>query len=118
MPDTGCCATGDCPAATVLKVLGSELKLVTMHSLMAQGRRFNELRELTGICQSSLARTLKELEDFGVAERVVRSEERPVAVEYRLTRMGEDLSVAIEAVERWAERWLTALQARMDLEAV
>jgi len=116
VPDTGCCASGDCPAATVLRVLGSELKLVTMHSLMAQGRRFNELRELTGICQSSLARTLRELEDFGVAERVVRTDERPVGVEYRLTRMGRDLSMAIEAVERWAERWLGELQARVNVE--
>ncbi|SRR6266545_7652660 len=115
MPDTGCCASGDCPAATVLMLLGSELKLVTMHSMMAQGRRFNELRELTGICQSSLARTLRELEELGVAERVVHTDERPVGVEYRLTRMGEDLSVAIEAVERWAERWLSALQARVNL---
>ena len=116
MPETGCCASGDCPAAAVLRVLGSELKLVTMHSLMAQGRRFNELRELTGICQSSLARTVKDLEELGVVERVVLAEERPVGVEYRLTRMGEDLGVAIEAIERWTERWLTELNARVDLE--
>jgi len=116
MPDHGCCASGDCPAAAVLRALGSELKLVTMHSLMAQGRRFNELRELTGICQSSLARTVRELEELGVVARVVRTEERPVGVEYRLTPMGEDLGVAIEAIERWTERWLNDLRARVDLE--
>jgi len=116
MPDTGCCASGNCPAAMVLKALGSELKLVTMHSLVAHGRRFNELRELTGICQSSLARTVRELEELGVVERLVHTEERPVGVEYHLTPMGQDLGVAIEAFERWTERWLDDLRARVDLE--
>ena len=113
MPDTGCCAGGDCPAVVAIHVLASELKLVTMHSLMAEGRRFNELRELTGICQSSLARTVRELEDLGLVERVVRTDERPVGVQYRLTPMGQGLSLAIEAFERWTQEWLPALQARI-----
>ena len=111
MPDTGCCESGNCSAAMVLHLLASELKLVTMHSLMTRGRRFNELRELTGICQSSLARTLRNLEELGLAERVVHATERPVGVEYRLTPMGRDLTAAIEAFEHWTQRWLTELQA-------
>lgn len=113
MRKSGCCATGDCPAADVLRILGSELKLVTMHGLMAHGRRFNELRELTEICQSSLARTLRELEELGLAERVVLPDEHPVGVEYRLTPMGQDLSAVIEGFERWTHRWLRDLEARM-----
>lgn len=116
MPETGCCATGNCPAAIVLRVLGSELKLVTMHSMMAQGRRFNELRELTGICQSSLARTLRELEELGLADRVVHAAERPVGVQYVLTPMGHDLTATIEALERWTQRWLTELQAHTGFQ--
>ena len=112
MPEAGCCASGDCPAAQAIGLVASELKLVVLHGLMAQGRRFNELKDSTKVCQSSLARTLKELEEFGLAERVVRAEERPVAVEYRLTPMGQDLTVAVEAFERWAERWWPDLQAR------
>ncbi|MBI4416176.1 MAG: helix-turn-helix transcriptional regulator [Euryarchaeota archaeon] len=96
-----------------IHVLGSELKLITMHGLMARHRRFNELRELTGLCQSSLARTLRDLEELGLAERVVHPDERPVAVEYRLTPMGQDLSLAIEAFERWTERWMAELEARL-----
>ncbi|HEV8595089.1 MAG TPA: helix-turn-helix domain-containing protein [Thermoplasmata archaeon] len=115
MPDTGCCATGDCHAATVLRVLGSELKLITMHSLMANGRRFNELRELTGICQSSLARTLRELEDLGLAERVVHTQ-GPVAVDYRLTAMGRDLAAVIQAFEQWSHQWLTELQTHIRIQ--
>lgn len=84
-----------------------------MHGMMSQGRRFNELRELTGICQSSLARTLRDLEDLGVVQRVVHMEERPIGVEYQLTLMGADLHVAIEAFERWTERWLPTLEAQL-----
>ena len=69
MPETGCCASGNCPAAVAIHLIGSELKLVVMHSMMPHGRRFNELRDLTKICQSSLARTLRELEDLGRARR-------------------------------------------------
>jgi DNA-binding HxlR family transcriptional regulator len=111
MSESGCCQSGDCRAAVAIHVFGSELKLLTLHSLMGRGRRFNELRELTRICQSSLARTLRELEDLGIAERVVHTDERPVAVEYRLTPMGKDLGRAIAAFEQWTERWTEALQA-------
>ena len=83
-----------------------------MHSMMTQGRRFNELRELTKICQSSLARTLRELEEIGLTERLVHATERPVGVEYRLTPMGRDLAQAIGALEQWTHRWWHALQAR------
>ena len=113
MSPPDCCESGHCPAAVVLRLLGSELKLLVMHSLMTQGRRFNDLRERSGICQSSLARTLRELEALGIADRVVHPEERPVGVEYRLTPMGEDLSRAIEEFERWTERWTRELEARL-----
>lgn len=86
---------------------------MTMHGMMSQGRRFNELRELTGICQSSLARTLRDLEDIGLVERVVHLDERPIGVEYRLTPMGSDLTFAIEALENWTRRWLPTLEAQI-----
>lgn len=107
------CEGGDCGAVMAIHVLASELKLLTMHGLMGHGRRFNELREVTGICQSSLVRTLRELEELGIAERVVHPDDRPVGVEYRLTPMGKDLGLAIEAFEHWTERWMEALSARM-----
>ena len=87
-------------------MIGSELKLSVLHALLAGPRRFNELRAATGMCQSSLAKTLKELEDTGIALRRVLVD-RPVAIEYRLSPMGEDLLGAIRALEHWATRWVT-----------
>ena len=113
MPEEGGCESGDCHAVMAIHVLVSELKLLTMHGLMGRGRRFNELREVTGICQSSLARTLRELEELGIAERVVHADERPMGVEYRLTAMGKDLGLAIAAFEHWTDRWMEQLQAHM-----
>ncbi len=99
------CDGPGCPGLMAIAMIGSELKLSVLHSLMNGPKRFNELRGSTGICQSSLAKTLKELEDSGIMERRVILD-RPVAVEYRLTPMGEDLFDAIRGLERWANRWV------------
>jgi len=99
------CDGPGCPALLAIGMIGSELKLSVLHTLMAGPKRFNELRLSTGICQSSLAKTLKELEESGLAERRVILE-RPVAVEYHLSAMGLDLFDAIRGLERWATRWV------------
>lgn len=99
------CEGPGCPVLLAIGLIGSELKLSVLHSLMAGPKRFNELRLMTGMCQSSLAKTLKELEESGLAERRVILD-RPVAVEYRLSSMGQDLFDAIRGLERWASRWV------------
>ncbi len=105
------CEGPGCPALIAIGMIGSELKLSVLHTLMSGPRRFNELRTSTGICQSSLAKTLKELEESGLTERRVILD-RPVAVEYRLSAMGEDLFDAIRGLERWANKWVLESQNR------
>ncbi len=105
------CEGPGCAGLMAIGLIGSELKLSVLHSLMSGPRRFNELRASTGICQSSLAKTLKELEEAGITERQVILE-RPVAVEYHLTAMGQDLSDALRGLERWANRWVSAEHSR------
>jgi len=99
------CDGPGCPVLLAIGLIGSELKLSVLHTLLAGPKRFNELRLATGICQSSLAKTLKELEDSGIAERKVLLD-RPVAVEYHLSAMGSDLFDAIRGLERWAVKWV------------
>lgn len=101
--NTPCDGPG-CPVLHAIGLIGSQLKLSVLHSLLAGPKRFNELRLATGICQSSLAKTLKELEESGIAERKVLLD-RPVAVEYHLSAKGSDLFDAIRGLERWATRW-------------
>ncbi len=99
------CDGPGCPALVAIQMIGSELKLNVLHSLLGGPKRFNELRESCVMCQSSLARTLKELEDAQIVERRVILE-RPVAVEYHLSAMGKDLFEAIRGLERWSRRWI------------
>ena len=108
--ETPCEGTG-CGATLAIEIIGSELKLTVLHSLLSGPKRFNELRSATQMCQSSLAKTLKELEEAGIAERRVLLE-RPVAVEYRLSPMGEGLSAAIRDLEEWASRWALETRSR------
>src|SRR2546429_8818176 len=86
------------------EVIGSELKLTVLHSLLSGPKRFNELRVATGMCQSSLAKTLKELEEVGIAERKVHLD-RPVAVEYRLAPEGAALFETVRDLGRGAAPW-------------
>ena len=105
------CEGPGCGAMIAFEVIGSELKLTVLHSLLSGPKRFNELRVATGMCQSSLAKTLKELEEVGIAERKVHLD-RPVAVEYRLSPKGQDLFEAIRDLEEWATRWVMAAGSR------
>jgi len=53
-----------------------------------------------------LSERLKELEAEGIVDRLVRAE-KPVRVEYLLTRKGRALADVVEAVSGWAEAWAT-----------
>ena len=54
--------------------------------------RFNEMRDqLAGISGRTLSQRLKELEDQGLVARTVH-DERPVRIEYSLTRKGLDVA--------------------------
>src|SRR5437870_11618543 len=97
------CEGPGCGAMIAFEVIGSELKLTVLHSLLSGPKRFNELRVATGMCQSSLAKTLKELEEVGIAERKVDLD-RPVAVGCRLSPEGAGLFEAVRDLEEWATR--------------
>ena len=102
----GGCEGDGCLATEAIQIVGSELKLTVLHGLMGGPRRFNDLRDSTGICQSSLAKTLRELETAELCERRVGNG-YPPAVEYALTEKGADLHAAIAGIEAWTQRWLT-----------
>lgn len=58
----------------------------------ARSLRFNEIKEqLAGISGRTLSQRLKELEEQGLVARTVH-DERPVRIEYALTRKGLDVA--------------------------
>ena len=44
------CEGPGCGAMVAFEVIGSELKLTVLHSLLSGPKRFNELRMATGMC--------------------------------------------------------------------
>ncbi|QGK69056.1 transcriptional regulator [Allosaccharopolyspora coralli] len=72
--------------------------------------RFNELRRaIPVVTQKSLTAALRRLERNGMVERCVTST-RPVAVEYRITPLGQSLQDLIDALLRWTTSTLPAVE--------
>ncbi|MEU3310664.1 winged helix-turn-helix transcriptional regulator [Nocardiopsis sp. NPDC055551] len=87
--------------------------LLVLDKLCESPRRFNELRRvIPTVSQKSLTTTLRRLERNGMVERVVIST-RPVAVEYRISALGNTLQELIDALFGWATAYMPEVdQAR------
>lgn len=81
-------------------------------------KRFSQLsRDVPGISQKMLTRTLRQMEREGLISRTVFAEVPP-RVEYALTDLGHDLGEAFCGVWHWAERNIGRIeQARKDFDA-
>lgn len=97
-------------------VLGQVLDKWSIHVLEAlceRPRRFNDLRRLLSVSQKSLTTTLRRLERNGIVERCVIND-RPVAVEYRITALGKTLREPIEALLQWSDQHHKSVRAARD----
>lgn len=91
----------DTAVQAALDMLGGKWKLAILSHLIAEKRRFNELRRcLPGITQRMLTLQLRELE----ADRLVHREvfpQVPPKVEYSLTPRGETLIPILRMLREW-----------------
>ncbi len=80
--------------------------------LLLPGRaRFGELRDaIPELSDRMLSERLRELEREEIVERTVIPEV-PVRIEYALTEKGRALQSALDAIGKWAERWVSAEDA-------
>ena len=93
-----------CPVARAAEIVAERWTPLIVRELLAGSHRFNEIeRALPGISRSLLASRLRQLEDEGVVERVVRGSSR--LPEYHLTEAGRELTVVIESLGAWGVRW-------------
>ena len=100
-----------CPTRIVLDRLADKWTFLILDRLAAGPVRFNQLkREIGGISQKVLSRTLKGLERDGLLLRRTFAT-RPVTVEYSLTPLARSLSDTIAAFVHWAERNIDAVEA-------
>jgi DNA-binding HxlR family transcriptional regulator len=93
----------DCRGVSeVLSRVGDKWTMQVVVALRQQPRRFNAIRrQVGGISQQMLTRTLKTLEREGMVERSVRATTPPM-VEYALTELGISLSEPVRQLAQWA----------------
>src|SRR6266545_1989062 len=83
-------------------VIGERWTLLIIRDALLGLRRFDEFHRSLGIARKVLAERLRWLVDQGILERV-RYQERPERYEYRLTRKGRDLHVALVGLRQWGD---------------
>lgn len=97
---------GHCPVTPLLVMLQGRWKSQIMYELCIYDRvRFGQLKkDLPGITNTMLTKSLRELEDDGLVHRE-QFNEVPPHVEYSLTDMGNDLLPVFYAIMNWGFKY-------------
>lgn len=104
-----------CPRFHVaVELIGGRWSGAIISSLLGGRARYNELRAaIPEISDRMLSERLRALECEGLLTRSVIPES-PVRVEYELTSKGRALQESLDAIGKWATRWISDA----DLERV
>jgi DNA-binding HxlR family transcriptional regulator len=103
-----------CPVESTLRVIGGRWKVLALHHLLEEVKRFNELhRLLVGVSPRTLAKQLRELERDGIVRRKVYPE-IPPRVEYSVTPLGKSLEPVLLAMGEWGDAYAHRLPKRDD----
>jgi len=104
-----------CPVAMAAEVLCTRWTMLVLREMYAGSTRFNELRRGVPLMSPTLlSKRLKELENFGVIERVKTAE--PGVFEYRLTAAGHDLKSIVMGLGIWGQRWVETHSSLKNLD--
>ena len=107
MPEA--CATT--PMGRAIRLIGDAWILLIIINLLRGPKRFNELRTFMGhISSKTLTQRLRALEEMGFVQRRAFLE-IPPRVEYHLTEKGQELGDVIAAIEQFAQKNLSTLDA-------
>ncbi|WP_262849420.1 winged helix-turn-helix transcriptional regulator [Mumia quercus] len=100
-----------CPVTDVVRRVGDKWTLLVLVLLGQRAHRYNALhREIEGISQRMLTRTLRTLEGDGLVRREVFPTVPP-SVEYSLTPLGRSLFEPLSALADWAVENAAAIAA-------
>lgn len=97
-----CPCTLDCPLQRAMAAIGGKWKMSILCSLISDGStRYNDLkRKMSGISNTMLAKSLKELEDDGLVKRTEYMEV-PIRVEYESTQAVKELTPILIELAKW-----------------
>jgi DNA-binding HxlR family transcriptional regulator len=97
----------NCTIGRAMSILGERWTVVVLREVFSGARRFDDMRERTGIPRQVLTNRLATLVDQGVLRRVPYQEPGARSRdEYRLTPKGFDLYPVLVAVREWGDRYL------------
>src|SRR5437870_2898937 len=102
----------NCSIARALEVVGERWTLLIVRDCFLGLRRFEEFQQSLGIARNVLTDRLNRLVEEGIFERV-RYSERPERYEYRLTRKGRDLNLALTGLRQWGDQYLSEKPPRV-----
>jgi DNA-binding HxlR family transcriptional regulator len=94
----------NCSIARTLEIVGERWSLLIVRDAFLGLRRFDQFQESLGIARNVLTDRLNRLVEEGILERV-RYSERPERFEYRLTRKGRDLQIALVGLRQWGDKY-------------
>jgi DNA-binding HxlR family transcriptional regulator len=96
-----------CPIDVTLSFVGGKWKiLILSHLDRFEKKSFSEIRDnLPGVSEKMLSQQLKELERDKLIEKRILSE-KPLRVEYRLTKFGKSLGPLFEFTSKWGIKYL------------
>jgi DNA-binding HxlR family transcriptional regulator len=97
----------NCTIGRAMEILGERWTVVVLREVFTGVRRFDDMRQRTGIPRQILANRLAGLVAHGILRRVpYREPGARVRHEYRLTDKGLDLYPVLVAVGDWGDRYL------------
>ena len=101
----------DCPNRLLFDQIADKWSMMVLTVLDAGPLRFNAIRrQLEGVTQKALTQCLRRLERNGlIARRVMATS--PVAVEYKITRLGRSLQKPFKALYAWTVNHLPDVEA-------
>ena len=102
----------NCSIARALEVVGDRWTLLVIRDIGLGHHRFDELLSSLGVASNVLTDRLNRLVAEGVLDRV-RYSERPERFEYRLTKKGRELGVALLALMQWGDHYLSEKPPRI-----
>ena len=103
----------NCSIARALEIVGERWTLLIVRDAFLGLQRFEQFQESLGIARNVLTNRLNRLVDEGILERV-RYSERPERYEYRLTRKGRDLQIALAGLRQWGDKYLSDKAPRIS----
>ncbi|MGB3304143.1 winged helix-turn-helix transcriptional regulator [Gordonia sp. (in: high G+C Gram-positive bacteria)] len=98
--------TGNCSVQRTLDVIGDRWSALVLREIFNGVRRFDQIKEHTGISDSVLSDRLRKLQANGVvAAREYQDPGARKRKEYRLTEAGLDLQPVMISMLRWGDKY-------------